>query len=96
MRVSKKSVDGMPVINENVCGIDVGSTFHQSAIGMDSKDLKIIGTFTKDYKAFIKYLRTHKVKKVAMESTGSYWQSLFYALVDAGFDVLLVDEIYYF
>jgi len=59
MRVSKNSVDGMPVINENVCGIDVGSTFHQAAIGMDLKDLLIIGTFTKDYKAFIKYLRMY-------------------------------------
>jgi len=91
MCVGKNSVDGMPVINENVCGIDVGSTFHQSAIGMDLKDLKIVGTFTKDYEAFVDYLKAHHVKKVAMESTGSYWQALFYTLVDAGFDVILVD-----
>ena len=38
----------------------------------------------------IQYLRDHRITTIAMESTGSYWQTLFAALQDAGFEVILV------
>ncbi|SFD23197.1 hypothetical protein SAMN05216167_10421 [Spirosoma endophyticum] len=35
-------------------------------------------------------MRQHGVTTTAMESTGSYWQTLFNALQEAGFEVLLI------
>lgn len=89
--MNKRKVNQLAIINKGVCGIDVGSTFHQTAIGMEKKHLKQFGIYTKDHREMIAYLNEHNIKKVAMESTGSYWPSLFYALDKAGFEVILVD-----
>lgn len=35
-------------------------------------------------------MRLHRITTVAMESTGSYWQTVFNALQKAGFEVILV------
>jgi hypothetical protein len=39
----------------------------------------------------IQWLKANKVRHIAMEATGSYWQPLFSALQSAGFNVVLVD-----
>lgn len=36
------------------------------------------------------YLKEKKVETIAMESTGNYWQTLYLALENAGFEVYLV------
>ncbi|QMW04825.1 IS110 family transposase [Spirosoma foliorum] len=46
--------------------------------------------YTQDHQQLIDHLRQYEITSVAMESTGSYWQPLFNALQEAGFDVLLV------
>jgi transposase len=46
--------------------------------------------YTKDHQEIIRHLHQHGVTTIAMESTGSYWQTLFNALQQAGFEVLLV------
>ncbi len=46
--------------------------------------------YTKDHQQMIEHLRTHGITTVAMESTGTYWQTLFDALQTEGFEVLLV------
>lgn len=79
------------VVHDKCCGIDVGSTFHQIAIGMDKKDLYKFGVYTKDINKLITFLKSKGVKYVAMESTGNYWQPLFNSLQKAGFEVLLAD-----
>ena len=38
----------------------------------------------------VEFLKTSEIKTVAMESTGSYWQSLFMLLQGEGFEVILV------
>ncbi|MCF6333555.1 MAG: transposase, partial [Draconibacterium sp.] len=38
----------------------------------------------------ISYMHLHKIDTIAMESTGSYWQTLFFELQKAGFEVSLV------
>ncbi|WP_146105878.1 IS110 family transposase, partial [Flavobacterium columnare] len=40
--------------------------------------------------ALVAYLQENKIRSVALESTGSYWQSLFMILQGNGFEVLLV------
>jgi hypothetical protein len=47
--------------------------------------------YTRDHLLLIEHLKTFGVTTVAMESTGSYWQTLFNALQSAGFDVYLVN-----
>ena len=86
-----KPMKALAIINENACGIDIGSKFHMAAISMDEGDVKKFGVYTKDNEALIKWLKQNNVKHVAMESTGSYWQTLFSALQEAGFIVELID-----
>jgi transposase len=80
----------LPVINLNACGIDVGSRAHYVAVGQGSKEVKCFGVYTKDHQEMINYLRSKGVQSIAMESTGNYWQTLFAALEQAGFEVFLV------
>lgn len=90
-RRKAKKVQELAIVHENACGIDVGSTFHMVAIGLEKTDIKKFGVYTKDHHRLIDWLTEKEVKHIAMESTGSYWQTLFGALQQAGFDVILVD-----
>ncbi|OIN58792.1 IS110 family transposase [Arsenicibacter rosenii] len=56
----------------------------------EADNVREFGVYTKDHLEIISHLRQHGVTTIAMESTGSYWQTLFNALQQAGFDVLLV------
>lgn len=87
--VKKKTT--MPIVNHNSAGIDVGSKSHFIAVGQGREDVKEFAITTKGHNDAISFLKTHRVKTVAMESTGSYWQTLFFVLQEAGFEVLLVD-----
>lgn len=92
MKSSKtKSAQDLAIIHENACGIDVGSKFHMVAIGLEKTDIKKFGVYTKDHHEMIDWLTRMEVKHIAMESTGSYWQTLFAALQQADFKVILVD-----
>lgn len=78
------------IINPHAAGIDIGSKFHVVAIDQDIDHVRSFGVFTKNHLELISFLRDHQVTSIAMESTGSYWQTLFNALQKAGFEVLLV------
>lgn len=81
----------MAVVNPHAAGIDVGSKSHFVAVGQDAnKDVREFGVYSQDHELMIGYLKNNGTTSVAMESTGSYWQSLFLALQKAGFEVLLV------
>lgn len=81
----------MPVIHPNAAGIDVGSRSHYLAVGQNSEDVYEVGVTTTGHQEAISILRCHDITTVAMESTGTYWQPLFNALQEAGFEVLLVN-----
>jgi transposase len=81
----------MNVVNPRAAGIDVGSRSHYVAIGQLPQQIREFGVYTQDQKDLITWLRQNKVTTVAMESTGSYWQTLFSHLQLAGFDVILVN-----
>jgi transposase len=78
------------IINAQAAGIDVGSRSHFVAIDQNKDHVRELGVYTKDHQQMISHLHQHGVTTIAMESTGSYWQTLFNALQQAGFDVLLV------
>jgi transposase len=79
----------MEIINPNAAGIDVGSRSHFVAVGQGSGDVREFGVYNEDLKCIAEWLLANEVKTVAMESTGTYWQSLFTVLQDAGLQVIL-------
>ena len=86
--MQKKNVK-MEVVNPNACGIDIGSRSHFVAVGQGDEDVKEFGVYNEDLIAIAAWLQANEVKTVAMESTGTYWQSLFAVLQAEGFQVIL-------
>ena len=84
----KKSVS-MEIVNPHAAGIDVGSRSHFVAVGQNSEDVKEFGVYNEDLRAISQWLRENEVEAVAMESTGTYWQSLYASLQESGFQVIL-------
>ena len=79
----------MKVLNPNAAGIDIGSRSHFVAVGQGKDDVKEFGVYNEDLKAIAAWLKVNQIKTVAMESTGTYWQSLFTLLQSEGFTVIL-------
>lgn len=79
----------MEIINPNAAGIDVGSRSHFVAVGQSIDDVKEFGVYNEDLNALVQWLLANEVTTVAMESTGTYWQSLFAVLQNAGLQVIL-------
>ena len=53
----EKKVNELAIINEKACGIDIGSKFHMVATGMEDKDVKQFGVYTKDHNKLISWLK---------------------------------------
>jgi len=85
-----KSTAVLPIVNPHAAGIDIGSREHWVAIDQNKENVRSFGVYTQDHQHLIGHLRQYEITSVAMESTGSYWQTLFNALQEAGFEVLLV------
>ena len=81
----------LEVVNPNAAGIDVGSKSHWVAIGQDAQDIREFGVYSEDHLNLCRWLSGNKITSIAMESTGTYWQTLFSALTAYGFDVILVN-----
>jgi transposase len=86
--MKKKSLS-MEVVNRSAAGIDVGSRSHYVAIGQNSQDVREFGVYDADLQQLVRWLKENKITTVAMESTGTYWQSLFSALREVGIEVFL-------
>ena len=85
----KKEKMALDVVNPQAAGIDVGSRSHYVAIGQRDEDVKEFGVYNEDLIALAQWLLDNEVKTVAMESTGTYWQSLFTTLQSVGLEVIL-------
>lgn len=81
----------LQIVNPHAAGIDVGSRNHFIAVDQNHEHVRKFGVYTKDHQDIIDYLHAYHVTTVAMESTGSYWQTLFNALQQAKFEVILVN-----
>jgi transposase len=79
----------MEVVNPHAAGIDVGSRSHWVAVGQKEEDIKEYGVYNEDLFALADWFKEKKIKTVAMESTGTYWQNLYAVLISRGFKVIL-------
>ena len=79
----------MSVMNPHAAGIDVGSRSHWVAIGQGAGDFKEFGVFNEDLYRISAWLKENGIETVAMESTGTYWQSLYSVLIADGLQVIL-------
>jgi transposase len=86
--MGKKKI-ALDVVNPHAAGIDVGSRSHFVSIGQRDEDVKEFGVYNEDLLTLTQWLVDNQVKTVAMESTGTYWQSLFATLQAAGLEVIL-------
>ena len=86
--MAKKKVS-LEIIHPHAAGIDIGSRSHFVAIGQNAEDVKEFGVYNEDLHALTEWLVQNKITSVAMESTGTYWQSLFSTLQQAGLQVIL-------
>ena len=89
-----RSIEGLPVIRQNVAGIDLGSEGHwvcaRAAQG-DGREVADFGATTPELIRMAQWLKERKVESVAMESTGVYWIAPHEVLEAEGLEVLLVD-----
>ena len=84
---------GLPMINPDAAGIDIGHREHWCAVPVGRSDTPVrkFGTFTGDLEALADWLRECGIKTVAMESTGVYWIAAFQILERRGLAVQLVN-----
>lgn len=75
-------------IHAHGAGIDVGAK--EIFVSIDGEQVVSFKTFTEDYHRCCHYLKENGITKVAMESTGVYWMSLYSILEDSGIKVCLV------
>jgi transposase len=88
--MEKKQMN-LEVVNPDAAGIDVGSKSHWVAIGQDAEDIREFGVYSEDHQELCGWLSKNGITSIAMESTGTYWQTLFSALTAYGFEVILVN-----
>jgi|CXWL01.1.fsa_nt_gi transposase len=85
---------GMSRVNEDAAGVDIGAIEIVACVAGDENTqiVKAFGNYTVDLQAIGQWLQEHKVKSVAMESTGVYWIPLFEVLESMGFQCLLISS----
>lgn len=79
----------MPVVNPCAAGIDAGSRSHFVCVAQDN--VKEFPTHTAGLHEICKYLKSHGIKTVAIESTGFYWQQLFTMLQSYNIEVIVIN-----
>jgi transposase len=85
--------EGLPVLNRNAAGIDVGNAEHYVAVpaGRDPEPVQRFGSFTADLHRMAQWLKECGVLTVVMQATGVYWIALFQILESYGFQVNVVN-----
>lgn len=80
----------MPIIYQQVAGIDIGSKFDVVAVGDNTKtDGKECSVSTKALFEIAVFLKENGIQRVAMEATGGYEKPLVSVLQQEGFNVLV-------
>lgn len=84
---------GLPPLNLNAAGIDVGDEYHWVAVpaNRDREPVRRFGSFTADVRRLAEWLLSCRIDTVVMESTGVYWVALYDGLEGCGLDVHLVN-----
>lgn len=89
----KRLTTGLPVINQQAAGIDIGDGKHDIAIGQSDGSHLVLEcpAFTEDLERLVARLVAEGIQTVAMESTGVYWLNLYLLLEEAG--LLMISAI---
>ena len=84
---------GLEIIHPHAAGIDVGNSSHYVAVrpDRDEEPVRKFDCFTADLHRLADWLKSCRVKTVAMQSTGVYWIPLYEILEERGFEVYLVN-----
>jgi transposase len=85
---------GLPVLQPNVAGIDIGSQEHwvcAPALSGEGREVQKFAATTPELEKLAAWLQQRGVVSVAMESTGVYWITLHEILESHKFGVILVD-----
>lgn len=92
-RRRKDPLVGLPPLNLNAAGIDVGATQHYVAIpeGRAEVSVRQFRSFTNDLYRLADWLIECGIETVVMEATGVYWIPLFEILEARGLEVRLVN-----
>jgi len=91
---SRRQLKGLPLIRQNVAGIDLGSERHWVCAPTpngNGREIADFGATTPELVRMAEWLKARQVETVAMESTGVYWIAPHEILEGQGFQVLLVD-----
>jgi len=85
--------EGLPPLNRNAAGIDVGSAAHYVAVpaGRDPEAVQEFGSFTADLHRMGQWLKACKIETVVMQATGVYWTALYDVLESYGLQVNVVN-----
>ncbi len=77
----KDPTEGLPPLNLNAAGIDVGNAEHHGAVppGRVEKPVQKFGSFTADLHRMGQWLKACGVE-VVMQATGVYWVALYQIL----------------
>jgi transposase len=86
-------LEGLPPLNRNAAGIDVGSAAHYVAVpvGRDAEPVQEFGSFTADLHRMAHWLKLCNVHTVVMQATGVYWTALYDVLESYGLEVNVVN-----
>lgn len=86
--------DGLSRVNPHAAGVDIGAEEIVACVSTNETTQLVrgFGNYTIDLHAIADWLTEHKIKTVAMESTGVYWIPLFEVLEQKGFDCLLISS----
>jgi transposase len=95
-RAAKDILEGLPPLNLNAAGIDVGNAAHYAAVpcGRDAQPVREFGSFTADLHRMARWLKTCRVDTVVMQATGVYWIGLYQVLEEHGLNVRVVNARY--
>ena len=91
---SRGQLAGLPIIRQNVAGIDLGSERHWVCAptrDRSGREVASFGATTAELLRIAEWLKARQVESVAMESTGVYWIAPHEVLEAQGLQVLLVD-----
>lgn len=85
---------GMSRIHPNAAGVDIGAIEIVACVAGDENTqiVKAFGNYTVDLQALAQWMKSYRIKTVAMESTGVYWIPLFEELERQGFECLLISS----
>lgn len=89
----KEVTEGLPPLNLNAAGIDVGNAEHYVAVppGRVTQPVQTFGSFTADLHRMARWLKGCRVDTVVMQATGVYWIGLYQVLEGYGLDVKVVN-----